>query len=239
MSDDGSQLLLSEQSAAGRHGYDVYLRGADGSPPMLLGEGLATSLSADGRWAASVVGDTTVALLPIGAGAIRRFELGLRYYRAAPLADGGLIALASEKDKGKRFYRIGDRAEPLTPEGAWVEWQTRGDEALARTRLGEVWLIPAEVGRQPRLVTTLPRHLNLANPAPDGGWYVIERGLRPAVVRILDVKSGELSDHLTLAARDPTGYVEAATFAASADGAHHAYTYLRQLSTLFVVDGLR
>jgi hypothetical protein len=239
MSADGSQLLLSEQSAAGHHGYDIYLRAADGSPPMLLGEGFASALSPDDRWVASVIGGKAVALLPVGTGKTRRIELGLQYHRAAPLDGRRALVLASEAGKPRRFYRLeGDEAVPVSPEGSWMEWQARGSEVLARNREGKVWALSAE-GGEPRLVATLPAHHDLAHPAPEGRWYVIERGLRPGVVRTLDLSTGQLGEHRTLAARDSTGYVEAATFVASDDGAHHAYTYFRLLSTLFVVDGMR
>ena len=39
ISDDGRQLLFSEQGVAGGPGYAAYIRGTDGSPAVRLGKG--------------------------------------------------------------------------------------------------------------------------------------------------------------------------------------------------------
>ena len=51
LSADGSLLLFSEVGMGGGRGNSVYKRGTDGSPAVRLGEGTASALSPDGKWA--------------------------------------------------------------------------------------------------------------------------------------------------------------------------------------------
>ncbi|HEX7251694.1 MAG TPA: protein kinase, partial [Thermoanaerobaculia bacterium] len=75
---DGGMLLFSEFSGAFGNNYAVCVRKTDGSSVVRLGEGWATSLSPDGRWALAVVPSSPdrLMLYPTGVGEPRRLESG-------------------------------------------------------------------------------------------------------------------------------------------------------------------
>jgi hypothetical protein len=243
MSPDGDRLLLSEQSAAGRPSYDVYLRPSDGGPPLLLGEGFATSLSSDGRLVATLVNDLRdLVLLPTGTGAARRIARTEGQFHRAQIAGDRVVAL--EVVQGKRRFQLfsldGTALGPVGPEGSWRDAVVAvdGKMLVASDADGGAWTIPFD-GGAPRRIASLARHHKLADAPDDRHAYVLELAVRPARVLRLDLDSGELVEHRLLVPSDPAGFVEAGTFVASADGAHWAYTTVRQLSTLFVLEGLR
>ena len=73
-STDSKSVLFTEGGAASGDDYEVYLRGADGSPAIHLGTGGGTSLSSDGHWALVTKNQlpAQLFLLPTGAGQARQ-----------------------------------------------------------------------------------------------------------------------------------------------------------------------
>jgi serine/threonine protein kinase len=248
LSPDGARALLSEQSAGGRPSYDVYLRPTSGGAPTLLGEGLATSVSPSGAWVASLITgpEPALDLLPTVAGTKRRFVRPALTFFAAQFSgtDDQLVVVASEGDKPRRVYVVDvtqDAApRPISPPGPWLELAASrdGSVVLCRKQDGEIWAFSPKDDAAPKRITTLPKGHTLGRPATASKAYVLRRGARPGEVLELDLESGKLSHHATLAPRDLTGYVEASTFVGTPSPDRFGYTYFRQLSTLFVLDGL-
>jgi Tol biopolymer transport system component len=120
LSPDGKTLLINDLGG-------FYLRGVDGSPPKRLGEGTASELSADGRWAVVVrpTLPSRLVLVPTGAGEERVLENG-RIDEIAPdnvrwsFNGSRLLFGAQERGHGPRYYVqdiAGGRPRPITPEG--------------------------------------------------------------------------------------------------------------------------
>ena len=87
----------------------AYLRGTDGSPAVRLGDGRASALSPDARWAicfSARLPSPYLELLPTGAGESRRLPgNGLGYYGARWLPDGKrIIVWAVEPGHQARLY---------------------------------------------------------------------------------------------------------------------------------------
>src|SRR5260370_8216066 len=59
LSNDGAMLLMDESGQAGGENAATYLRKADGSVPVQLGQGQAAALSTDGKRALSSVSNST------------------------------------------------------------------------------------------------------------------------------------------------------------------------------------
>ena len=77
LSADGSQLLFGEFMEGGGVSGRIYLRGADGSPAVHLGDGYPFGLSPDGKWAAvSLHGRDGLTFLPTGPGETRTVATG-------------------------------------------------------------------------------------------------------------------------------------------------------------------
>ena len=74
ISDDGKMILFEEEGSSTTN-YTVYVRDADGSPAVPIGEGYAGSLSRDKKWALAIKltePNHEIWLLPIGPGEPRR-----------------------------------------------------------------------------------------------------------------------------------------------------------------------
>jgi Tol biopolymer transport system component len=247
LSSDGANVLLSEQSAAGRAGYDIYLTPSRGGPPMLLGEGLGTSISRDGRWVLRVdQRESSLVLIPTGAGETRRLQhpgYDISFARFSPSGEK-IASLASRAGEGPRPYVFAaGGAEPpqmAGPEDTWAQATMLQDDQtiVARTRDGELWAFGGSAGAGGRRITRLGPEHAIVGPADGRKVYLLKRGSRPGVVSTLDTETGELAEVTTISPDAAAGFVEVATFAPGPAGTY-AYTYFRQLSTLFVVEGLR
>src|SRR5204862_7222420 len=78
LSGDGRTMLVTDESRAEGMSYGVYLAHTDGSPPVRLGDGSASDLSADGKWVLAVVpeaGRPRLFLYPNGPGARRELPV--------------------------------------------------------------------------------------------------------------------------------------------------------------------
>ncbi len=251
LSADGKTALISEQSAAGKTGYDIYLRPTNGGPPLLLGSGLATSIAGDGAVVLRTdLGSSTLSLLPAGAGETKRLPAEGFSFTSTELAASGkrIAALASRDKEGVRpwIFPIEASGSPraVGPVGRWVDVASTADDALvvAMTRGGEVWAFPADGAAASKdagkAAIALPPHHVLVGAAGGHKINVLRRGARPGVVLELDVDDGSLEEQLRIQPPDQAGFVEVATFAKGPRDMY-AYTYFRQLATLFVVEGLR
>jgi len=107
LSGDGLNLLFTEGSSGSN--YSVCLRKTDGSPVVVLGEGAADSLSADGRWALSVLLTRPPELLAIPTGAgetVHVPKASLDYGSSQWLPDSkSIIFEAREPGKDWRVYQ--------------------------------------------------------------------------------------------------------------------------------------
>lgn len=120
---DGRHAVLVEQGEGGGPHYSVFLCSTDGSPPVRLGEGVASDISPDGKW---VVGGTITVpspliLFPTGAGEAKTFSNnGMDHQGAQFFRDGKrLFLLAREKGKGFRNWIMnvdGTSLRPVTAE---------------------------------------------------------------------------------------------------------------------------
>jgi hypothetical protein len=245
---DGSMALLSEQSAGGGGSYQIYLRPTAGGPPTLLGEGYASSISPSGRLVAAVVvgGEPAIDLIPTGPGTKRRIPCaGLTVLGAFFLgSDERLLMIGSDASDQRRLYVLGTSEgaapTPISPAAAWLDvWpRSDGDGALAQKPNGEVWSFTAAKETPGKLVATLPAEHTLVRPVSSTSAFVLRRGARPGEVLRLDLTTGKLAHHVTLAPRDLTGFVEASTYVGASSLDRFAYTYFKLLSTLYLLEGL-
>src|SRR5208282_6084325 len=124
LSPDGKELLFTEEGEGGGPNYSVYQRKIGETSAVRLGDGMALSVSPDGKWAidSTISAPAQLVLLPTGGGEARRLtHASIKHSRARWLPDGQRF-LFSGKEPGRagRIYRQ-DSSEgkpvPISPEG--------------------------------------------------------------------------------------------------------------------------
>jgi len=249
ISPDGQTILFDETGEGGGAGYSVHVRRADGSPAVRLGEGAAWSLSPDGRTALAVSGDVPkqkLVMYPIGAGESRSLPpAGLRVEIGYWLPDGRRIVFAAnEPDRGVRLWIQGvDEQKPraVSPEGYRLLGKTvspDGRRVVAQGPDRRVYFYPID-GGEPTPVQGLE-----ANEVP-AGWssgdilLIRRRGEVPARIRLLDVRTGRSEFWKEFLPQDAAGVSGIGQVAVTPDRRWYAYSYIRSLADLYVMEGLK
>ena len=139
LSADGSQVLLVESGEGGGLDYTSYLRPTDGSLPVSLGPGRATSLSPDGKWALMIPirNPDHVDIVPTGPGRPRRVEIpGVSTHDVAGwLPDGKRLFVTTRDTSGARVTWLVDAAggapKPLPlPKGVALYYNTFSPDGM-------------------------------------------------------------------------------------------------------------
>ncbi|HET7292255.1 MAG TPA: protein kinase [Vicinamibacteria bacterium] len=253
LSADGRTFLFDEQGDGGGPEYATYVRGTDGSAPVLLGKGHAIALSPDGRFALVVDlrAPSHLSLLPTGSGEVRPLPRGrvAQFQWGAFLPDGKRIVFTGNEDgKGPRLFvqdLAGGDPKPFSPEGVFaLEGDTvtpDGAFVAAQSDAG-IALYPVS-GGEPRPVVGGETGDELLRVSRDGRLLYVGRFPRPrrlpySIYRI-DLQTGarELWKELSPAGASTLGSVNAVAIAPEAGA--YAYSYFEAMTTLYEVRGLR
>jgi Tol biopolymer transport system component len=244
LSQDGKTLLFTEQASP--HGAArVYLRKTDGSPPVLLGEGIGTALSPDGNWVFAVVGQPNrLVLLPTGPGEPKPVPSGeIEALTGRWSGDGKHMIIAGrEPGHAVRLYVAG--GEPLkavTPEGMSLIYAVSPDGSLIAARGGEgrSALYPLR-GGEPQPLPELDKGDYPFAWSKDGRTlYAFRHGEAPCTVYRLDLVTRRKEIWKVLGPSDLTGVPYSGRVQITPDAKSYAYGHVRQLSELFLVEGLK
>ncbi len=251
ISRDGSTILFDESGEGGGPGYSTYARKMDGSPAIRLGEGSAQSLSPDGKLALAIVHPSSnpkVVIYPVGSGDPKFLETpGLTVQAAAWLPDGNRVLLAAnEPGRGVRIYLYelaSRKSRALTPEGyriastgAGVSPDGKVVAAFGPDR--KPYLYPLE-GGEPTALPIDSKWLPIGWSDDGLSLFVRQRGQVPAQVHRLELKTGSLTPWRSLMPGDSAGVTSIGSIRITPDGKAYAYSYLRNLADLYVVEGLK
>jgi len=248
---DGSIFVFSETGEGGGPNYSAYSRRLDGSPPVRLGDGNPHSISPDGKWALSLSGNPSIRgmlLVPTGAGEPRPIPAGgLSVQTACWLPDGKrMLITASEEGQGTRLYVLdGPDAKPraISPTGYRATNRAVSPDGQFATVTGpdkKPYLYPLS-GGEPQTIPGIQEDEIQVGWSSSGSRsvYVYKRGLYPARIFLLDVRTGTRELWKELTPPDPAGITNVAPPAIAADGKTYAYSYNRILSDLFLAEGLK
>ena len=248
LSRDGKTLLMTEEGATAGVNYQVALRKTDGSPVIRLGEGSAADLSPDGRWALAAIptDPDRLILYPTGAGEPKSLPAGpiRTYLRGYWTRDGRSIILwAAESGHASRCYLQspdGGDPKPITPEGTgYCFLSPDGASVITGSSTNEFKRYPVD-GSAPTPVTVINPDEEIVRWNPDGRSLLVRRyGDVPSRIERLDLASGRREQVALLGPADPAGVLQINAVAFSDDTTAYAYSCLRYLSHLFVVDGVR
>jgi hypothetical protein len=250
ITDDGSMILFDESGEGGGPGFSVYIRKLDGSPAVRLGEGSAQALSPDGSLAAVIVrkGDVfQVVLYPTGAGQPRSIPIeGMILQQLGWLADGRtLLVEGSEKGRGVRLHTMeieGGKLRAFSPEGyrlANLHVRPGSREVAVFGPDQKRYLYPID-GGEPTVIPGLQPRENIAGWSSDGkSMYVrLRDSSLPAIVQSLDLATGKRERILEIRPADASGVTGVGAVRVTPDRRAYAYSFVRNLADLYVVEGL-
>jgi len=251
LSADGKTLLFTEQGVAGGPQYAVYTRGTDGSPAVRLGKGNAQALSPDGKWALvlDLAPPPQLVLLPTGPGEPQRLPRHAiaSFMVASWVPDGkAVMFVGAEAGHPTRTYvqdLAGGPPRPVTPEGVFAFGKVISPDGrfVVGTTGTESALYPL-AGGDPRPIPGLgPGELAMAW-GTDGALYVrppFQAAGLPFKVDRLDPATGRRSPWREVAPADPAGVTTLTRVILTPDARGYAYTYIRALSSLYLVEGLK
>jgi hypothetical protein len=251
LSPDGKTVLFLENWAPMGRNYSACLRRTDGSPVVRLGDGVPMALSPDGKWvlARLPAEKNSYVLLPTGAGEPRRIAFdGLDEYRraAAFMPDGReIIFLGRQAQEAVRFYRGlvgGGKARPVTPPAGGRRFTlSRDGRRLAAYSEGvpAIFSLDAGPNAPPR---PIPGATSADVPiewSEDGRWLYLSQDAKPAMkIFRVEVETGRRTIWNEIAPKGPSGARVTDVFL-TPDGKSYAYEAARELSQLYVVEGLK
>jgi eukaryotic-like serine/threonine-protein kinase len=245
LSRDGQDILFMEGGAGAGATGGVYIRKTDGSTPAVrLGDGWdAQDLSADKKWVVQIQPDR-LTLLPVGPGEKRTIQdPNFRYVRAAWFPDGKrLLLTAAEKGHGRRLYvrdLTSGPPRPITPEGVHAPHLLPDGARVLAVDAKENRVMYHVDGGEPRPVPGISPDESILGFDEKGENAYVGHGVIPVRLDRLDLATGKRSFLREITLADPTGVETIETAHVSSDGRAYCYSFMRSLSRLYVIEGLR
>ena len=243
---DGASILFNEYT--GGEMCRVALRGFDAAPPVVLSQNdWGIGLSPDGAWAVSVPPWNPLEPVLISTETMERRTLAIQGLESAAMArwlprSDAILVSGNAPGESDRIFRVGlsgERPVPVTPEGisfGFFAVSPDGASVAALRTEGGVAIYPLDRGE----ATMLAVDGQPIRWSDDGRQlYTASIGDVPATVHRVDVAQGTAEVFATLMPRDTAGVEMVGPIAITPDGETCAYGYLRRLSTLQIVEGLR
>jgi eukaryotic-like serine/threonine-protein kinase len=259
ISDDGTVILAETVGESGGAKGSIYLRHTDGSPPVRLGDGVAFSLSPDGKWVTGYTsresavrqfilmptgpGETVevhVPQLPDGQGLVVGWLEGEENY---------LVQGASLTGKGWQYFAWNARANTVTP----VSPPNAPDAMPLLSPDRHSYLLPCAAGPwcvysmdgpnrppEPRPVLGLTPHDSPVNWRADGkAIYVVthHNDNRMMPITLIDLATGNRTPWKELRPAIPVDQVMYPRITPDGRGYAYNYTYVR--SELYVGEGVK
>jgi eukaryotic-like serine/threonine-protein kinase len=247
ISADGNMILFAELTYGQSRNPAVYLRKTDGSPAVRLGDCNRPALSPDGKWVACIVSDgprTSLTLLPTGAGQGRTIGAsGMHYERVEWFPDGQRILFSGNEPNrlARTFVQDvrGGKAVPLTPEDMDASHVSPDQKYTTVVASGKVSLLPIQGGDLKPIANLEPRE-SVIRWSGDGRFLFLRKLEEPTLLKInrMDVATGRKELWKELRAPDPVG-VQILQLVMTPDGNSYAYSFQRDISTLYLAEGLR
>jgi eukaryotic-like serine/threonine-protein kinase len=248
LSPDGRTALFSEAGEGGGPKYAVYLRKTDGSPAIRLSEGIGTALSPDGKWALARPNSTPspLILLPTGVGEAKPLTHdSINHLWGHWLPDGKrLVFSGNEAGHGFRLYvepPEEGKPRPISPEGVNPAFviSPKGDFAASVGPDHKVYLYPVASGEPVPVSGTEPDEAPTGWSADGRSLYFFRFGEIPAKVFELELATGKRKLWKELVPADAAGIDTIRGITITPDAKAYIYGYIRTLSDLYVVEGLK
>ena len=247
LSNDGKVILFAELSFGEGQNPAIYLRRTDGAPAVRLGYGNRPALSPDGKWVVCVRRDgenSKLLLLPTGAGEAKVLPVGgIRPETGEWFPEGKRILFTgSEVNQPVRTYAIdvaGGKPKAVTAAGVRASRVSPDGRFAVVIASGKVYLHPLDGGADTELGEAEPR-VSVIRWSGDGRAVFLQRkdpGNRGVTILRIDVRTHRKEvwrELRTQEAKDLFGSIRL-----SSDGKSYAFSFQRDLATLYIVRGVK
>jgi serine/threonine protein kinase len=249
ISPDGRELLFTEAGEGGGPNYSVYQRKIDETSAVRLGDGLAISVSPDGKWviASPPTPPAQLILLPTGPGEAKSLTHdSINHSRARWLPDGRRFVFSGkEPGHAARIY-LQDSSQgkpvPISPEGIdplVLVLSPDGQQVVGVGPDEKAYFYPV-AGGAPKAVPGIELGEQPIQWSEDGkAIYFYKPGDLPAKVYRLDLSTGHKTLWKELMPSDSAGVSRIGPILITPDGKSCFYGYHRILSDLYLVEGLQ
>ena len=252
LSDDGNLVSFDETGEAGGETGAMYFRRMDGSPAVRLGDGLGPSLSPDGKWVLAMVpgpdGRRKLIEVPTGAGETRAISTGDVSVNVAYFFPDMRHILLLGNAAGSRGMRLwvqdldGGAPQPISPEGARTRRRGSispdGKRVAAVGPEGKISIYDVAGGNALSVPGTQDGEEPLQWTA-DGKGLLVARQEISGRVFLVDLASGQRRLFKSFATPDPIGLIESSPPIFARDLKAYTHSYMRIMSDLYVVEGLK
>ncbi len=247
LSPDGKQVVFHEGGKGGGSQGTIFLRKTDGTAAVRLGEGYAVALSPDQKWVLALTPSDPPRywLIPSGAGEVTELKMpGIEHIALQGFAADShrVVAIANEPGKQARDFLFDPdtgKLQPLTPEGVRALDMPGGKFLIARGNKNIPEILPLETGAPAREIKGWQEKDVPIQVTADGNAVLVVayNGMSAAIYRVgVDNATRQLVK--TLQMNDPAGGFGITRVVTTADGQYFAYNTLRQLSELYLLQGL-
>jgi eukaryotic-like serine/threonine-protein kinase len=243
---DGSILMMELGAGEGRNNAIYYQRPGQGV--VRLGDGNYPALSPDGKSVVCLRRDekgSALQIIPTGAGEVREFPgEGLRYQPPRWFSDGRRILFNAASDNGEfRAYTApagggaftpltapGVRAIRVSPDGKWIVASASGRGS---------WLQSLAHPQERKPVPGLDGADTVLSWTPEGDALLLRVPVRADRTRIvrLNLTDGTRTTLHEVAVPEP-GDVFRREFVVVGDGRAYAFSFQRDLASLYLVRGV-
>ena len=250
LSGDGRTVLFSEQGGAVAAEYTICIRGTDGSPVVKLGAGSPFALSPDGRYAlaATVGAPTRLMLLPTGTGQTKTLPAGpIRiHYRGAWLPDGRGVFEVGEDSIGRVEGYLqdieGGLPKPVLRDIDFTAGQIQMSPDGERVAVSPLRNLYSLRGAPPLVIPGIApeERLFCAGFSRDGREvFASPMGSQEPRVFAIDLATGTRRVVWRIRPRNRAGIITSSLGQLTGDGKTYAYVIDRNLSEIYIAQGLR
>jgi hypothetical protein len=252
ISRDGRQVLFTQLPEGAGEGGLAYIRQTDGTPAVRLGDGVALALSPDGKWAlCQRSSPSQLVLLPTGAGTLKLLRNSGLYYlgQASWFPDSRRIVFVAQTNAGgdpRAYVQDIDGGDPEAIGPPGIRHPLVAPDGRSVAGFLQSGPVCFTIGGND--VRPCPRLVPGDEPIGWSGdgralFFARAHGLTVDVQR-LDLATGRGTLLRTLANPDPAGASRPGTgptqgVRVTPDGKYYAYSFIRTLSDLYLVAGLK
>ena len=247
LSADGSLILADVLGESGGPKGSIYMRRTIGTAPVRLGDGVAYTLSPDGKWVAGFssrdTGNRMFELMPTGPGEVVKSKMvvgwlaGTRNYLVLEKSPGKGIRLEAWDAATNTQRPVSPNGMPDSDDFPLVS--SDGRQFLTTGPDGERHIYSID-GSEPKPVTGLTHHDRVVAWRADGRSVYItthRNENRTIPVSIVDLDTGKRTPWREIKPIVPVD--EAGSLRITPDGKAYAYNFTYLRSELFVAEGIR